>query len=198
MSMNTYLKGRLRNTPLPRTHGLLPFYEAVVNSIQALASVNSDSNSGRILIEIIRLPQISLDLDETKSRRGAQPQEPILGFRVVDDGCGFDQKNLESFETLDSDFKADEGCRGVGRLLWLKAFDAVNVVSDFTDSDGSLKRRAFTFTASKGVDRSPLTAVPADGQRSTAVHLDGFKQEYRNRAPKTCRAIDAGQFRFRA
>jgi hypothetical protein len=27
-----------------------------------------------------------------------------------------------SFETLDSDHKARLGCRGVGRLLWLKAF----------------------------------------------------------------------------
>ena len=36
---------------------------------------------------------------------------------------------MKSFLTLDSDYKADKGGRGVGRLLWLKAFRKVNVSS---------------------------------------------------------------------
>jgi len=187
MSMNTFLAGRLRNTPLPRTHGLLPLFEAVVNSIQAVAAAGLSGSTGEIVVQIERTAQQALVL-EGPGRRGAPPQEPILGFRVRDNGCGFDDPNLQSFETLDSDFKASEGCRGVGRLLWLKAFDSVEVVSDFTGPSGKLLRRTFTFTAAKGVDGTSVSpsVLPT---RQTEVHLNGFKKEYRERAPKTGRTI---------
>ena len=35
MSLQTNLKGRLRNTSLPKSHGLMPVFEAVVNSIHS-------------------------------------------------------------------------------------------------------------------------------------------------------------------
>jgi hypothetical protein len=187
MSMNTFLAGRLRNTPLPRTHGLLPLFEAVVNSIQAVAAARLSGSSGEIVVEIERVQQQALQL-EGLGRRGAPPQEAILGFRVRDNGCGFDDVNLQSFETLDSDFKASEGCRGVGRLLWLKAFDSVNISSDFNGADGKLLRRNFTFTAAKGVDGVSVSPSPS-AIRRTEVHLNGFKKEYRERAPKTGRTI---------
>ena len=187
MSMNTFLAGRLRNTPLPRTHGLLPLFEAVVNSIQAVAAAELPDGAGEIVVEIERAPQQALAL-EIQGRRGAQPQEAIVGFRVRDNGCGFDDANLRSFETLDSDFKVSEGCRGVGRLLWLKAFDSVEVSSDYAGPIGDLLRRRFTFTATKGVDG--LTVSPSSSAtRRTEVRLSGFKKEYRERAPKTGKTI---------
>jgi hypothetical protein len=142
MSMNTFLAGRLRNTPLPRTHGLLPLFEAVVNSIEAVAAAKPPVGSAEIVIEIERPPQQMLPL-EGLGRRGAPPQETIIGLRVRDNGCGFDDANLQSFETLNSDFKASEGCRGVGRILWLKAFDSVEVSSDFVRAGDKLLRRSF-------------------------------------------------------
>lgn len=187
MSMNTFLAGRLRNTPLPRAHGLMPLFEAVVNSIQAVASSMSLAEAGEITIEIERSSQQVLHM-EGAGRRGALPQEPIISFRVRDNGCGFDDSNLQSFETLDSDFKASEGCRGVGRLLWLKAFDSVEVNSNYIDSEGKFLKRSFTFTASKGIDG--LTVSPStEMTRQTEVRLCGFKKEYRERAPKTGKTI---------
>ncbi len=82
MSLNTHLPGRLRNTPLPYTHGLMPLFEAVVNSIHAIAEVSADPAYGEITIEIIRAPQIALQFEDNKSKRGAPPQEPILGLRL--------------------------------------------------------------------------------------------------------------------
>jgi len=187
MSMNTFLAGRLRNTPLPRTHGLLPLFEAVVNSIQAVAAAGMQGGTGEIVVEIERSSQQVLQL-ETRGRRGAAPLETILGFRVRDNGCGFDDVNLQSFETLDSDFKASEGCRGVGRLLWLKAFDSVEISSDFNGPGGRLLTRRFTFTAAKGVDGASVSPS-SSATRRTEVHLNGFKKEYRERAPKTGRTI---------
>lgn len=183
MSMNTFLAGRLRNTPLPRTHGLMPLFEAVVNSIQAVAS----ADAGEIVVEIERSPQHTLQI-EGAGRRGAPPQEAIVGFRVRDNGCGFDDSNLRSFETLDSDYKASEGCRGIGRLLWLKAFDSVQIKSNYPGPDGEFLKRSFTFTASKGIDG--LTVTPSkETTRQTEVHLCGFKKEYRERAAKTGKTI---------
>lgn len=193
MSMNTSLSGRLRNTRLPLSHGLLPLFEAVVNAIQGIAALGKAPAFGEITVDIVRLPQTSLDLDDGSGSgrvpRGAPPLEPITGFRVIDNGIGFDERNMESFETLDSDYKASDGCRGVGRLLWLKAFEAVHVVSDFRGADGAARRRAFTFTAAHGVDAQIVSDTPAGCPRSTRVHLDGFKQVYRERSSKTARTI---------
>lgn len=189
MSMNTYLKGRLRNTPLPRGLGLLPLFEAVVNSIHSIAELNPAPGYGEITIEILRTPQIALQLDESKSKRGAPPQENIIGFRIVDNGCGFHDKNMVSFETLDSDYKAQHGCRGVGRLLWLKAFEGVNIASTFKDENGNLKKRSFTFTATQGVGNIKVQGVASDSPITTSVHLGGFNQPYREKSPKTAKTI---------
>lgn len=130
MSLQTNLKGRLRNTSLPKSHGLMPVFEAVVNSIHSIEETKNPLN-GKIVLRINRTTQGSLDLD-------AKSQSPIIGFTIIDNGCGFDEANFKSFETLDSDHKIDKGCRGVGRLMWLKVFGLVEVESHFFDIDGEL------------------------------------------------------------
>jgi hypothetical protein len=189
MSMNTDLQGRLRNTPLPRSHGLMPLFEAVVNSIHSIAEIISNPSDGKIVIEIIREQQTSLALDDGKSKRGAPPQENILGFKITDNGSGFLDKNMNSFKTLDSNYKALQGCRGVGRLLWLKAFDRITVVSDFKDDIGVFKRRTFSFTAVQGVDEVKLINAGPDPQQKTCVYLDGFNKAYREKSAKNARTI---------
>jgi len=189
VSLNTYLPGRLRNTPLPKSHGLLPLFEAVVNSIHSIAEVSIDPAYGEITVEIIRAPQSALQLEESRSKRGAVPQEHILGFKITDNGAGFHEKNMLSFETLDSEYKSQHGCRGVGRLLWLKAFEAVNVFSTFHDTDGVMKHRSFFFTAAQGVANVNLTAAGAEVPLQTCVHLSGFNKSYREKSAKTAKTI---------
>lgn len=184
MNLNTNLRGRLRNTPLPRSHGLFPLFEAVVNSIHAIEDANNDL--GEIKVEIIR--ELSLHLIGAESKRGAQPLETIIGFKITDNGIGFTNENMRSFETLDSEYKAKYGCRGVGRLLWLKAFSEVLVDSSFADGD-AFSRRSFSFSPA-GV--APFeSALPPPICRSTTVHLSGFEKSYRERTHKTLRAISA-------
>jgi hypothetical protein len=184
MSINTNLRGRLRNTPLPRSHGLLPLFEAVVNSIHAIDEVRRVD--GRITVEIVR--EITLPLDDQRSpRRGVAPTENILGFHIADNGCGFNDENMASFETLDSEYKAKLGCRGVGRLLWLKAFSFVKVDSTYIEGS-TFARRTFSFSADKGVYGIQIE-TPLLSELATTVVLDGFNQEYRDRSHKTARAI---------
>ena len=190
--MITNLQGRMRNTPLPISHGLHCVFEAVVNSIHSIAELSTDPDHGAIDVQILRVPQASLQLEDDKPKRGAPTVEDIVGFKVTDTGVGFNGPNMSSFETLDSDYKASQGCRGVGRLLWLKAFEKVNVVSVFAEGDGALKQRTFSFTAALGVDDIQLGDAPPGSQRKTCVHLDGFAKAYREKSAKTARTIATG------
>ena len=70
MSMNTHLRGRLRNTPLRPSNALFCLFE-VVNSIQAISERNAATAFGRITIEILRIPQAALQLRYKKSKQGS-------------------------------------------------------------------------------------------------------------------------------
>ncbi|MBT0718614.1 ATP-binding protein [Rosenbergiella epipactidis] len=174
MSLQTNLKGRLRNTSLPKSHGLMPIFEAVVNSIHSIEE-KGNSDNGKIILRINRATQESLDFD-TKSL------PHIVGFTITDNGCGFNETNFKSFETLDSDHKIDKGCRGVGRLMWLKVFDLVEVESHFGDGDGYLKKRVFLFNDKLGVHSENLQ-VATEQQPGTQIKLVGFDESYRKQVP---------------
>src|SRR5712675_1308953 len=104
--MQTNLAGRLRNTSLPLTGGLHPLFEAVVNSIQGIEDAGFSSEKGIISVEILRKPkQEHLNFDDAKKKRGPDPLEDIIGFKVTDNGVGFTDVNMESFEMLDTDYK---------------------------------------------------------------------------------------------
>lgn len=170
MSLQTNLKGRLRNTSLPKSHGLMPVFEAVVNSIHSIEEKDCN-DAGRIVLRINRAAQASLDFS-------AKTQQPITGFTITDNGCGFDEVNFRSFETLDSDHKIGKGCRGVGRLMWLKVFDLVEVESHFIDTDGELKKRILRFDDKKGVHGEKVVS-PTAQKSGTIIRLVGFDKSYR-------------------
>lgn len=187
MALTTSLAGRVRNTSLPKSHSLLPLLEAVVNGLQAIdARFKEESSSqGHLTVTIERSPQAEFDLGLSVPGRAALP--PIVGFTVEDNGIGFTPANMTSFETLDSDHKSEMGCRGVGRLLWLKAFDKVSVRSTYTDDDGVLRSRQFGFSVDREVEsgEAPVGVTEV----GAAVHLHGFKPAFQRNAPKTAEAI---------
>lgn len=95
---------------------------------------------------------------------------------------------MASFQTLDTDYKASLGCRGVGRLTWLKAFTRVRVDSVYDDAaTGQRMRRTFRFTVDDGVVLDPPTQAQQDV--SITVVLDGFKDEFRLNAHKSALPI---------
>lgn len=97
MALTTSLKGRVRNTNLPKSHALLPLLEAVVNSIQAVdARFSNEGERGRIVIRIERSLQGQFDLG--LAGPGRTPLKAITGFAVEDNGVGFTVENMDSFE----------------------------------------------------------------------------------------------------
>lgn len=188
MSISTNLSGRLRNTTLPASGALLPLFEAVVNGIHSIEDAHVESEDARIEVRIIRDGQSALPLDSGANRPGPEAKGEIASFRITDNGVGFNDDNMESFRTLDSEYKASRGGRGVGRLLWLKAFERVSVTSRFEQNSGKLAKRCFLFSSPSGVS-AESTSDASDATRTTAVELQGFAPKYREACPKTARVI---------
>jgi hypothetical protein len=92
--IQTDLTGKINNLPHFKSEALLPLFEAVVNSIQAIED-RQDGDRGSIVVGIERNPQQVLD----GIRDGIAP---IEGFTIEDDGIGFDERNYQSFLTSDS------------------------------------------------------------------------------------------------
>lgn len=183
MNLNTSLKGRLRNTNLPLTNVLHPLFEAVVNSIHSIDSAlkmknNSSSMDGIITIKILRSGQTTLT-DDVKP--------DIIGFEIIDNGVGFNTDNYTSFQTLDSEYKLELGCRGVGRLLWLKSFNKVNVKSVY-EENGQIFTRSFDFNATNDIHNEKVDATP-NTKIETSIKLIDIRKEYLKYLRKTAATI---------
>ncbi len=193
MKLETNLPGRLRNTPLPQTAGLLPLFEAVVNSIHAIEEAGAN-HEGVITIEILRdTLSPTLDLGDTKKKPGREAIGDIQGFRITDNGIGFNDENLASFRTLDTEHKSDKGCRGVGRLMWLKAFKVARISSIY-EGGGGLLKRSFKFNAEAGVTEPETDGDEPLQSRETTITLEGFQKKYRDASPKTSKTIASNLF----
>jgi len=182
MNFKTSLSGRLRNTSLPKSSALFPLFEAIVNSIHAIDErLEQDTSltleNCRITIKIIRSPQTSLD--ETR-----KPE--IIGFKIIDNGIGFNDGNFTSFLTFDSEYKASKGCKGIGRLLWLKAFSSVSVNSTFIEND-SYGQRTFSLTR-EGINNYSLDTVPKCTLQ-TEVALNNIFPDFLSAIPKSADKI---------
>lgn len=187
--MESLLQGSLRNTQLPYNKGLIPLFEAVVNSIQSIEELNEGKDKPQsdysIGVEIIRdtqqVPLIKEDKRESNS---------IESFRITDNGIGFTENNWNSFSTLDSLWKVQKGCRGIGRLMWLKAFKRVEIDSSYLEGKDA-KRRKFSFDAQHDVS-DPDPSLQGITPTSTTVLLDGFDSKFAASVHKTLETISTG------
>lgn len=179
--MKIDVAGRIRNVVLPKSRPLLPVYEAIINSIQAIE--DAKENAGKITIKLTR--DTSAQMYDTE-----KPARDITFFEVIDNGVGFTDENFEAFQTSDTTYKVDRGGKGIGRFMWLVAFESVEIVSTFKD-DAGWKTRTFKFVPKgKGVAGEELVEQKV-GPRSTSVRLLGFKKQCRQIGPKKLDTIAA-------
>ena len=119
------IKGLLRDMKFAEAKALWPLFEAVVNAIQAIEDSPCKA-AGRITVFVHR--------ENTRVNAGELEKvssEKIEAFTVTDNGIGLDTKNYESFLSAYSTHKVQKGCKGIGRFLWLKAFEHVEITSVF-------------------------------------------------------------------
>ncbi len=168
--MDFDLNGYLETESLALSRSLLPLFEAVVNAIDA---VDDEASSGHHISIHIERDRRQMNMSEGDFRGN----NPIIGFRIKDNGVGFTNDNVKSFDTSFSQYKKASGGKGVGRFTWLQAFDEARVTSTYQEG-GRWYHREFTFSVTKGGvgGNSVIETEPA--QQSTVVYLKGFKKRY--------------------
>jgi hypothetical protein len=184
--MQANVIGRVRNTRLPKSQALLPLFEAIVNSIEAIEDRHGEPNDGQIQIRILRRATLGLPGEGDDPRA----HDPIHGFEITDDGVGFDDADFQAFDEADTQYKAHRGGKGIGRFIWLAAFDHVEVDSSFQAAD-RLAQRTFVFSLAsvEGVSSHRLNLSSDVQKQRTIVRLLGFKEEYERAAPRGAETI---------
>lgn len=177
--MNINFQGLVDLHTLPTSEPLLPLYEAVVNSIQSINQANI--SNGNIYIEIER--EDSLSLIERENW-----ETDIENIVIHDNGIGFTEDNFKSFNTYASDFKKMLGCKGVGRMIWLKAFDSVKVESTYCE-DGNWFHRTFTFDRVNAVSNELRARIEGDAYNSTIITLQSLRSKNKSNTPKKISTI---------
>jgi len=184
MKLSTDLEGRLRNISLPYQDSLLPLFEAVVNSIHSIDERKTRDpkftmENARVAIKVVR---------EGETLDSAVKGNPV-GFVIEDNGIGFTKENYDSFQTLDSTYKIDRGCKGIGRLLWLKEFSYVDVESTYPSSD-QIRKRSFRFTKNVNSGEQESDAVvDSSTDLKTTISLCGIDPKYQKVIPKKADTI---------
>jgi hypothetical protein len=181
--MKLNFQGRISNVTLAYHRALLPLFEAVINSIHAIEDIRT--SSGEIRIRIRRNKAEARQQHLTENRLTSRS---IIGFAIEDNGCGFTTANYEAFETSDTDFKKSRGAKGIGRFLWLKAFEIVRVTSVY-EENGKFWERKFDFTlTANGTSNHTLRETDARQNRTT-VELVDFEARYEQECPRLSHTI---------
>jgi len=192
ITIETDLEGKINNISSFKKEALLPLFEAIINSVHAIED-REDLEKGTIKVNIIRADDIETSLGDhidddalVKSDR----EKKIVGFEIEDNGVGFNDDNFKSFNTADSTYKLHRGGKGIGRFLWLKAFDKVEIESVYGQNK-TKHLRIFEFSKKKWVNEKSNDLCGPDEDLRTQVRLIGFKEEYRREpsAYKTTRKI---------
>lgn len=169
------IKGQLNNMRLAESKALWPLFEAIVNSIQSIDDSPNKTN-GKITITACRD-----NIIQTTSLRELELGK-ICSFTVTDNGTGLNSTNYRSFNTAYSTLKVRKGCKGIGRFLWLKAFDHVNICSVYVEN-GKTYKRQFVFSEN-GVEPSPSNTSEIDSATClTEVTLCDFQEPYKDNCP---------------
>jgi hypothetical protein len=174
--LRTNIRNLVRQTQLPKWKPLLPLFEAVMNSFQAIRDAKRKQGAGRIRVLIER--EASLLPDEAAL---------VHSFTIIDNGIGLNDLNIDAFNESYSEHKLSLGGKGLGRFTWLKAFDRVEIESTFTETDvkGHDLRRSFVFDENYEPDNAKPLPVAVDATTGTMIKLAGFKEPYKSACPKT-------------
>ena len=179
-AFSSNLKGKVRNFHLPKNRPLVPLYEAIVNSINAIDERKQlEEFDGQIEVEVLRDRTLLSEADTNT----------IRGFRVVDNGIGFTSPNMSSFMEADSDYKLSIGGKGVGRFSWLKAFVNISVKSTYKEDDEFVTRE-FEFSLDKSEIDDTLSDAGLEEYR-TEICLNDYLKDYEKNVPKQLGTIAA-------
>lgn len=183
------IRGRVNNTPLPNSKCLWALFESIVNSIQSIE--DSSISNGQIVVYAHRQNAEQLEWDTKNAQLSNEniklEVSPIETFSVTDNGKGFTSENYKSFCTADSSLKWEKGCKGIGRFLWLRAFEKASIDSNFQEN-GKWYKREFNFTLDGIAPDNNISQSDID-ENKTTVTLSNFRRVYRDKCPKSLEVL---------
>lgn len=159
------IKGLVDRLELSQAKAMMPLYEAISNAVDAIEEHQNGFSNHSIRIRLVA----SNDL----AHQAGDGTLVVDGFDVIDDGVGFNDKNLASFQEAHTLSKVKVGGRGVGRFTFLKVFSSVHIRSVFKH-DGKALLREFDFNIQdelKGADATS-EVEEACGTRTSLCGMD--------------------------
>lgn len=172
--MRADLRGLVERIDLSAPRGLIPLFEAISNSIDAIEERKLSPTDGRIRIRLIERHDLATD--------GHDATILFDGFEIADNGIGFTQRNITSFGEAYTLSKVKLGGKGVGRFMYLKVFREVDARSVFEVGDAR-SLRAFRFNINDemvGAD----TVASTDEPVGTTIVMRGMDQKYQAAWPR--------------
>jgi hypothetical protein len=171
------IANKVRNIKLFQTQKLIPLFEVISNSLNAISKAKKShllKTNGSIHIKIIRngdeeLLKVLSDIDKY----------PINSFEIEDDGIGLNDDNFKSFKEPHTGDKIKIGDKGVGRFVCLKAFCYL-LVDSCCSVKGQNVIRSFNFYATDDSIRN-YTEIQASESRNigTTITLSNFRDDFR-------------------
>lgn len=131
------IRGLVERLELSQAKAMMPLYEAISNAVDAIEEHQDGFSNHSIRIRLVA----SNDL----AHQAGDGTLVVDGFDVIDDGVGFNDKNLASFQEAHTLSKVKVGGRGVGRFTFLKVFSSVHIRSVFR-REGKALLREFDFS----------------------------------------------------
>ena len=173
--INANLINRVKHLPLPKSgrDSLMPIFEAVSNSYNAIEELADEERQDQI-IEV----EIGFLFDD------------MFTASVSDNGVGLNDKNYDSFCEVDSDYKIKKGGKGVGRLLWLQAFNNIKIESFYQNDSKEFFKREFIFKLDEKEEIQQLQEQAVhSGKKGTKIIFSELKQEYYEKIPRKAEKI---------
>ena len=100
----------------------------VIASIETIVNDLKPITWKQVLYEAVT-NAIQADATEIKINFIQDAQNYIDSIVVEDNGDGFNETNTKSFREYRSNYKKHLGCKGIGRFLFLKLFERVEIRS---------------------------------------------------------------------
>ena len=135
----------------------------IVNAIQAIDE--SGRRDGKVSIRTQRNSQTELD--------GSLPE--VHSFEIEDNGIGFTDAHRDSFDTLYTDLRIEEGGKGFGRFTCLKYFEDLHVKSVYRDGS-RFKGRSFSMGKANDIIVHEKVTVSEKEEPGTGVTLSIMKK----------------------
>ena len=168
------IKGLVDRLELSQAKAMMPLFEAISNSIDAIQELNEGFQNHSVRIKLISANDLVYQSGDNNFI--------VDGFDVIDDGIGFNHDNVISFREAYTLSKVKLGGKGVGRFTFLKVFASAKIKSVFTDN-GENYSREFDFSIQhdfQGIDEIRRT----EQKIGTMVSLRTMEEKYRKGWPQ--------------